>query len=193
MIQKNNSAITTISFQNIVTNSFVQIFFFAALMVIAAQFTIPAKPVPFTLQSLVVLLSGAFLGAKKGAMSQVLYLLIGLTGLPVFATAPELGLGIARLFGPTGGYLLAFPFGAFLTGTLIEKKTNYLTVVLAMIAGELLIIVSGALYLDAFFIKNFEHTLKIGVAIFSVWLFLKVLAASTLFFAVKKYSEEPED
>lgn len=192
MIQKNNSAITTLSFQNIVTNSFVRIFFFAALMVVAAQFTIPAKPVPFTLQSLVVLLSGAFLGAKKGAMSQILYLLIGLTGFPVFAIAPELGLGIARLFGPTGGYLLAFPFGAYLTGYIIEKNSSYLAVVLAMIAGELLIIVSGALYLDAFFIKNFEYTLKIGVAIFSVWLLLKVLAASTLFFAVKKYSEEPE-
>ncbi len=193
MNQKNtNEMVGSLSFQSILTNSIAQIMLFAVLMTLAAQIAIPAKPIPFTLQTLVVVLSGAFLGAKKGAMSQIVYLAIGLTGLPVFALVPELGLGITRLFGPTGGYLLAFPLGAFVVGALTEKYKKYYQVVLAMILGELVVIALGAFYLDLFFIKDFQQTLKIGVAIFSFWLVLKVFAASSLYFAVKKFSEEPK-
>ena len=87
---------------------------FSILTAISAQISIPIKPVPFTLQTMVVLLAGAFLGARNGAYSQVLYIFLGAIGLPVFAQTADGTMGLARLIGPTGGYLLAFPIAAYL-------------------------------------------------------------------------------
>jgi hypothetical protein len=87
----------------------VQVFWivtFAALTAVGARFEIFQYPVPFTLQTMFVLLAGAFLGARNGALSQILYLGVGAVGLPVFAAGGAMG--ILRLIGPTGGYLLAF-------------------------------------------------------------------------------------
>src|SRR6059036_2356758 len=97
--------------------------FVTVLTAIAAQVSIPLPftPVPFTLQPMVVLLGGAALGARLGMMSQILYLAIGLAGLPVFAASPALPQGFARLVGPTGGYLMSYPFAAFLTGLLAQR------------------------------------------------------------------------
>jgi biotin transport system substrate-specific component len=80
---------------------------------VAAQVVVPLPltPIPFTLQPLAVLVVGGVLGARRGAAALALYLAMGLVGLPVFAAG---GSGIARLMGPTGGYLLAFPAAAAL-------------------------------------------------------------------------------
>ena len=79
------------------------VLFVTALTALAAQISVPLPftAVPFTLQPMVVLLGGAALGARLGLASQVLYLLIGLAGLPVFAASPVLPQGAARLIGPT--------------------------------------------------------------------------------------------
>jgi biotin transport system substrate-specific component len=79
--------------------------------------------------------------------SQVLYLLVGLAGLPVFAASPLLPQGAARLLGPTAGFLLSYPLAAFVTGYLAERRFDrkYLTSVLAMAAGLLVIFTCGAL------------------------------------------------
>src|SRR5215475_7047313 len=81
--------------------------FITALTAAAAQVSIPLPftPIPFTLQPMVVLLGGAALGSRLGMSSQVLYLLAGLAGLPVFAASPVLPQGLGRLMGPSGGYL----------------------------------------------------------------------------------------
>jgi biotin transport system substrate-specific component len=163
---------------------------FAILTAVAAQITIPAKPVPFTLQTLMVALAGAFLGAKKGAYSQLLYLAVGAIGLPVFAQNPDGLYGFARLFGPTGGYLLAFPIAAFLTGYIIEKNNSYLTVVLAMFAANVVIILCGTLFLDAFYIHNISESLKVGALIFSVWTVVKVFASASIYFGIKASSKK---
>ena len=162
------------------------IFSFAVLTAVAAQITIPVKPVPFTLQTMIVLLAGAFLGSKNGAYSQLLYLAIGAIGLPVFAHTPEAGIGLARLIGPTGGYLLAFPIAAFFVGYIIEKNQKYLTVVLSMFLGSFVIIISGTLFLNFTYLHNFNEALKAGAAIFSVWMVVKVFAAASVYFAVSK-------
>ncbi len=83
--------------------------FVTVLTATAAQVSLPLPftPVPFTFQPMIVLLGGAALGARLGALSQVLYLAAGVAGLPVFAASPLLPPGLARLLGPTGGYLLA--------------------------------------------------------------------------------------
>jgi len=86
----------------------------------AAQVSIPlpGTPVPMTLQPMAVLLVGGLLGARFGALSLILYLAMGAAGLPVFTPTVPL-LGIARLFGPTGGYLLAYPVAAWAVGALL--------------------------------------------------------------------------
>lgn len=157
---------------------------FAILTAISAQIAIPTKPVPFTLQTMLVLLSGAFLGSRNGAYSQMLYLFLGVIGLPVFAQVPDAPLGFARIIGPTGGYLIAFPVAAFLVGYLIEKKNNYFIVVLSMFLAEVVIISSGVLHLSAFYTKNLSDALKIGAAIFSLWMVVKVFIAASVYFGI---------
>ena len=91
----------------------------ALVVALAAQVAVPVpfSPVPMTLQPLAVLAVGGLLGAAGGLSALVLYLLLGVLGLPVFAPG---GLpGALRLIGPTGGYLFAFPFAAGLTGVLV--------------------------------------------------------------------------
>jgi biotin transport system substrate-specific component len=123
------------------------VLFITALTAAAAQMSIPLPftPVPLTLQPMIVLLGGAALGSKLGMMSQILYLFAGMAGLPVFASSPVLPQGLLRLLGPTGGFLMAYPFAAFLTGLLAERGLDrrYLTSVLAMAVGLTVIFACG--------------------------------------------------
>jgi len=123
------------------------VLFVTVLTIVAAQISIPLPftPVPFTLQPMVVLLGGAALGARLGMSSQVLYLALGLAGLPVFAASPVLPQGFARLLGPTGGFLMSYPFAAFAAGYLAERRFDrrYLTSVVAMGAGLAIVFASG--------------------------------------------------
>lgn len=93
----------------------------AALIVAAsAQVLVPVpfSPVPMTLQPLAVLAVGGLLGAAAGSAALFLYIALGVMGLPVFAAG---GSGLAHLLGPTGGYLLAFPIAAGVTGALVGR------------------------------------------------------------------------
>jgi biotin transport system substrate-specific component len=125
-----------------------------ALTAIAAQISVPLPftPVPFTLQPLVVLLGGAALGARLGMASQVLYLALGVAGFPVFAASAVLPQGALRLLGPTGGYLMSYPFAAFVAGALAERgfDRRYVTSVIAMAAGLALVFTFGVIWLAWF-------------------------------------------
>jgi biotin transport system substrate-specific component len=182
-----NIIIQTIS--NLKTNSIFWIISFSVLTAISAQVAVPVKPVPFTLQTMIVMLAGAFLGAKNGAYSQLFYLFLGSIGFPVFANG---SMGIGVLFGPTGGYLLAFPIAAYIVGYFVDINNKYFSVVFSMFISEIIIISLGVIYLDIFFINNFFEALKGGAAIFSVWMVIKVFAASAIYFGIsKKYSKLP--
>ena len=92
---------------------------FAAIIAACALLpAIPVGPVPITLQTFGVILAGAVLGAKRGLLAVLLYLAVGAIGLPVFAGGSA---GLAPFFGPSVGYLVGFPFAAFLTGYLVER------------------------------------------------------------------------
>src|SRR6266480_40966 len=98
----------------------------AVLVALAAQVAVPlpGTPVPMTLQPMAVLLVGGLLGARLGALSMILYLTMGAAGLPVFTPTVPL-LGFARLLGPTGGYLLAYPIAAWAVGRFAEPGRQH--------------------------------------------------------------------
>lgn len=127
------------------------VLFVTLLTAIAAQVSLPLPftPVPFTLQPLVVLVGGAALGSRLGFTSQFLYLVAGVAGLPVFAASPALPQGLARLVGPTGGYLMSYPLAAFVTGLLAERgfDRHYLRSVLSMAAGLTIVFAGGVWWL----------------------------------------------
>ena len=159
------------------------VFSFTILTAVSAQIAIPVQPVPFTLQTMIVLLAGAFLGAKNGAYSQLLYIFLGAVGLPIFAGGT---MGFAKLIGPTGGYLLAFPIAAYLVGYFTEKSQKYFAVVFSMFLAELVVIAMGTFYLYAAYLYNITEAIKVGAAIFSVWMVVKIIFAAAIYFGVAK-------
>ena len=130
------------------------VLFIAAATAAGAQISVPLgfTPVPLVMQDMVVLIGGAALGSRLGMAAQVLYLLAGIAGLPVFAASPVLPQGPLRLLGPTGGYLISYPLAAFLTGYLAERgfDRRYSTSVLAMAAGLVVIFAFGVTWLAVF-------------------------------------------
>ena len=127
------------------------VLFMTALTAAAAQvsFSIPFTPIPFTMQPMVVLMAGLALGPRLGMTSQILYLLAGIAGLPVFAASLTLPPGVGRLLGPSGGYLLSYPFAALVTGWLAAKgfDRRYWSSVVAMLAGLAVVYAVGVLWL----------------------------------------------
>lgn len=119
------------------------------LLTLSAKVQVPFYPVPMTMQSFVVLCLGAALGSRLGTATVALYLAQGAFGLPVFAGTPEKGIGLAYMMGPTGGYLLGFLLGAFVTGRLAERgwDRSHLKLFAAMAIGHALIFVPGYLWL----------------------------------------------
>ncbi len=122
----------------------------ALVVAAAAQVSVPlpGTPVPMTLQPLAVLLVGGLLGAPLGALSMILYLAMGAAGLPVFTPTVPL-VGVARLFGPTGGYLLAYPVAAWAVGAVLTPgwqpgvNPPWLKTALGVVGGLVLIHVGG--------------------------------------------------
>jgi biotin transport system substrate-specific component len=163
----------------------------AALTAAAAQVSIPLPftPVPFTLQPMVVLLGGAVLGSRLGMSAQVLYLLAGIAGLPVFAASALLPQGPLRLLGPTGGYLISYPFAAFAAGWLAERgfDRRYLTSVIAMACGLALVFACGVTWL-AFVARpvavGFDAALRTGLYPFIPADIFKVFVAAAVMPAV---------
>lgn len=118
-------------------------------LTISAKIQIPFFPVPMTLQTLVVLMIGMTFGPRLGVATLILYLAEGAVGLPVFAGTPEKGIGMAYIFGPTGGFLLGFVIAAGACGWLAQRgwDRNVLKTALALIIGNALIYVPGLLWL----------------------------------------------
>lgn len=146
------------------------------LIGLCAQIAIPLpfSPVPITGQTCGVLLAGALLGSRRGALCLLTYLAEGVAGLPLFAGG---AMGLAYLFGPTGGYLFSFPVAAYLTGRLAEQgwdrqiTTNFL----AMLLGNAVIYAVGLPWLAVF---TGTGTLALGFYPFIVGDILKLMLAT---------------
>ena len=156
----------------------------AALMCAGAFIKIPFFPVPMTLQTLFCVISGAALGPKYGTLSQFIYIILGLTGLPVFTS----GGGIAYIFSPTFGYILGFALSSFAVGFILKHKrikstAGYFAV---CFAGLLCVYITGVPYL--FIVlniadnagKGFEYFLTAGFLNFMPGDILKAAAAASV-------------
>jgi biotin transport system substrate-specific component len=153
--------------------------FVTVLTAAAAQlsFPLPFTPVPFTIQPMIVLIGAAALGSRLGALSQILYLTLGIAGLPVFAYAPELPQGLGRLLGPSGGYLMAYPIAAFVTGLLAERgfDRRYLSSIVAMFVGLSLVFAGGVSWLSR--LVGLDMALTTGLYPFVLVDVIKIVAA----------------
>ncbi|MFN2397482.1 MAG: biotin transporter BioY [Gemmatimonadaceae bacterium] len=152
---------------------------FALALAAASQVALPLPftPVPITMQPLLVVLAGLWLGSWAGATSMLLYLVAGALGLPVFA--PMGAPGFARLLGPTGGYLLAYPAAAWVAGRVGHGAGTYLRRVLAAAAGILVLHVGGATQLTIL-TGDLSRAIAIGVLPFLALDVLKAFAAGLL-------------
>ncbi len=141
---------------------------FAALIAASAQVSLPIGLIPFTLQTLMVTLAAQVLGAKRGFLAVLSYLLVGAVGAPVFSRFAG---GVGVLLGPTGGFLLAFLPAALLTGALADaahmgRKASRLRLFFVCLPGIAVCGLGGALWLCAFGGFGFSDALMVGVVPF---------------------------
>ena len=154
---------------------------FSLLTALAAQVVVPLPwtPVPVTGQTFAVLLTGALLGSRLGALAMLAYLAQGALGLPFFRGGNG-GLHYL-LFSPTAGYLLAFPLAAFITGRLAERgwDRSVLGAAAAMALGSLIILTFGWVWLSAV-TQDPVRSFYLGVAPFLPGDVVKIALASAL-------------
>lgn len=157
---------------------------FGAATAAGAYVIIPVPPVPITLQTLFSGLAGALLGGPLGALSQVVYVILGSMGLPVFAGG-KAGLGV--LFGPTGGYLIGFILGAYVTGRLTEmrKKAGFAWIAFAVAAGFVVLYACGVLQLSFIARLSVTKAVSVGMVPFLIGDAVKVLAAAVITLKVR--------
>ena len=154
----------------------------AALMGVLAQLAIPFVPVPITGQTLGVLLVGALLGRRRGALAMLAYLAEGLAGLPVFANGATAwtpsSAGVPTIVGPTAGYLLAFPVAAFVVGALAERGWDRRgwTAAAAMVVGQAIIYLGGLSWLAQ--LVGPGRAVELGLVPFLAGDLVKLLAAT---------------
>jgi biotin transport system substrate-specific component len=151
----------------------------AALTALAAQlaFTVPWTPVPYTGQTAAVLLVGTALGARKGAASMALYVLLGMVGLPVYAGGAH---GIERVLGLTGGYLLGFIVASALVGRLAEHAwdRSRIGAALLMALGNLVIYLIGVPVLAIVGGLAWTDAVQGGALVFLPWDAAKIAVAA---------------
>jgi biotin transport system substrate-specific component len=155
--------------------------FVASLFVaLCARVTLPLPftPVPLTLQNFGVLLVGLTLGSRRGFAALLLYLMEGAAGMPVFNPA-GLG-GVAQLLGPTGGFLMAYPFVAGLAGWIMERgPRTFLRAASAGVSAEILLFSGGVGWL-AILTRSFAQAVRFGLYWFVFAEVIKVLSAAAL-------------
>ena len=149
---------------------------FALAIMLGAQVALylPLTPVPITLQTLFVVLAGVVLGPRLGALAAGAYVAVGALGAPVFANG---GGGLAWLFGPTGGYLLAAPLAALVAGSVAGRGAGVLRTAAGLALGVLTMYAGGVTQLQALTGEPWAAVLALGVYPFLVGDALKVLAA----------------
>ncbi|MFH1201685.1 MAG: biotin transporter BioY [Candidatus Omnitrophota bacterium] len=185
--------------QSRLINNILGMAIFIVLTSLGAFVRIPLgfSPVPLTLQTFFVLLSGAVLGPNLGLLSQGGYIFLGALGLPIFTRASS---GFFYLFGPTAGYLWGFVLASFITGNLVKhhplrafNKTgdlNFWTIFIYMIIGDAILLTSGGLWLFAALKFNLWQAIFLGVLPFIPGDIIKAIAAAHLYRKIQARTRE---
>lgn len=163
--------------------------FFVLATALGAYVRIPVNgsPVPITLQTFFVLLSGAMLGRKLGSFSQFAYFILGVSGLPIFQAA---GFGTAYLLGPTTGYLIGFIFAAYSVGRIIEfRPKDTLWAAISFIIGSLIIYGFGAAWLVYIYKISFIKAVSIGILPFVPGDIIKISLATIIYSRISQRSK----
>jgi biotin transport system substrate-specific component len=187
------TAITVIARKELVENKIVVCLLgvtsFTLLTWLGAYVYIPLKgtPIPITMQTLFVFLSGAILGKKLGVLSQTLYLTLGAVGIPFFA---EGRFGIFHLFGPTGGYILGFVAASYIIGRILEKKEGFFFIIAAFIIGAIVIFTFGAGWLAFGLGFGIKKALYIGLMPFIPGCIMKIAVAAAIAKSCLKRSKQ---
>lgn len=149
---------------------------------------LPFTPVPLTLQTMFVLLAGAFLGANLGGITLLSYSLLGVSGVPLFTGA---GSGLLYLLGPTGGYLFGFLLAGLFTGKFIKFSGNSFSGTFGLFClADLLILASGSLWLKLMLKVSLSQSLLIGFLPFVFGDLLKAFAAALVYLKLKNRAKE---
>jgi biotin transport system substrate-specific component len=139
---------------------------------------LPFTPVPLTVQNLGVLLVGLLLGSRRGFAALALYLAEGAVGLPVFSQSPTGLVGIAHILGPTGGFLIAYPFVAFVAGFVFERgMKSFARGLMAGLVAEILLFAGGLTWL-----YGYTHSLA-KAAYFGLYFFIAAEIMKIMFAA----------
>ncbi|WP_252230659.1 biotin transporter BioY [Clostridium sp. ZBS15] len=157
---------------------------FAVITAICAQISIPFFQVPFTMQVFAIVLSAVILGYKKAFISQIIYILLGAIGLPVFAGFKG---GIQALLGPTGGYITSFLLMVLIIGYFSEKyNDNYFIISFSGTLGIIICYIIGTAQLAFILNITFSSALKIGVLPFVIFDLAKIFLGVFLGINIKK-------
>lgn len=158
---------------------------FASITAILAQIAIPLpfSTVPLTMQVFAVTISGVILGAKKGFISQVIYILLGAIGMPVFA---QMSGGPGIIFGYTGGFIMAFPLMALLIGYISEKYNSISAIMISMILALIINYTIGTLWYSFVAGVGFMQGFMVCVVPFILIDLVKVGLATTIGLTIKK-------
>lgn len=149
---------------------------FAVIIAVLSQFTIPLNLVPLTGQTFAIGLAITILGRRAGTFAILIYLLMGLIGLPVFAGFSS---GFAVLAGSTGGYLVGFLFNGLITGAILERtRFTYFWAIIANIVGAIVTLLFGTVWLKLFADLSWSGALLGGFVPFIVPGIIKAVAAS---------------
>ncbi len=166
--------------KSITTKRMVLIALITAITCILAPFSIPLPftPVPITLTNLVILIGVYLLGWKDAALSYIVYLLLGLVGLPVFSGFSG---GLGKLAGPTGGYLIGFIFLTLIAGFVVEKFPDRIYIIVpGMILGMAVTYLFGTIWLGYQMQISFGEALLIGVVPYLIGDAVKIVLAVIL-------------
>ena len=157
----------------------------SALLCIIGPFSIPLpfSPVPIVLSNLMIYISCSILGTKKGTLSVIIYLLIGLVGLPVFSGFTS---GLSKIAGPTGGYLIGYIFCAIITGLFVEKFEDKIYMyAIGMILGTLICYAFGTIWLAKQLSLTFMQALFMGVIPYLIGDSLKIMCGTLIGFKIR--------
>ncbi len=157
---------------------------FAAITAVLAQVTIPLPLVPITGQTLGVCLAATILGSRLGALSMIIYALLGTFGIPVFSKASG---GFQVILGPTGGYIIGFIVTAFIIGKILERaRLTFSMAMIANLAGIVVTLVIGMIQLKMVAHLSWDKAFAVGIYPFIAGELIKSGIASYIGIIVKQ-------